>query len=147
MGREKFLERTKDWAYGNKDKILNQLKKIGCSCDWDRTRFTLDEELSAAVAEVFRYLYNKELIYRGHRIVNWCPSCQTSLSDDEVEHVEQDSYLWFIKYKLKGSDEYLTVATTRPETMLGDTALAIAPKDARYKKYVGKTVILPILNA
>jgi valyl-tRNA synthetase len=146
IGREKFLERTSEWAYGNKDKILNQLKKIGCSCDWDRTRFTIDEGLSTAVAEVFKHLYEKELIYRGHRIVNWCPSCQTSLSDDEVEHVEQDSHLWYIKYKLKGSDEYLTVATTRPETMLGDTALAIAPKDTRYKKYVGKKVILPILE-
>ena len=146
MGREKFLELTREWAYSNKDKILNQLKKIGCSCDWDRTRFTIDEGLSNAVAEVFKHLYNKDLIYRGHRIVNWCPSCQTSLSDDEVEHVEQDSHLWYIKYKLKGSDEYLTVATTRPETMLGDTALAIAPKDTRYKKYVGKMVILPILE-
>ncbi len=146
MGREKFLERTRQWAYTNKDKILNQLKKLGCSCDWSRTRFTLDEGLSHAVAEVFKHLYEKGWIYRGHRIVNWCPSCQTSLSDDEVEHEEIDSHLWYIKYKLKGSDEYLTVATTRPETMLGDTALAVAPKDSRYKKYIGKTVILPILE-
>ncbi|MBU8934984.1 MAG: valine--tRNA ligase [candidate division Zixibacteria bacterium] len=146
MGREKFLERTSEWAYGNKDKILNQLRKIGCSCDWSRTRFTLDEGLSRGVFEVFKHLYEKGWIYRGHRIVNWCPSCQTALSDDEVEHQESDSFLWYIKYKLKGSDEFLTVATTRPETMLGDTALAVAPKDTRYKKYVGKTVILPILE-
>ncbi|MEA2030289.1 MAG: valine--tRNA ligase [candidate division Zixibacteria bacterium] len=146
MGREKFLERTSEWAYSNKDKILNQLKKIGCSCDWDRTRFTLDEGLSKAVFTVFKHLYQKGWIFKGHRIVNWCPSCQTSLSDDEIEHVESDSFLWYIKYKLKGSDEFLTVATTRPETMLGDTALAVSPKDTRYKKYIGKTIILPVLE-
>mgnify|MGYP005834144861 CR=1 FL=1 len=146
IGREKFLEHTRAWAYGNKDKILNQLKRIGCSCDWERTRFTLDDSLSRAVTEVFIRLYKKDLIYRGNRIVNWCPSCQTSLSDDEVEHEEKDGNLWYIKYKIKGSDEYLTVATTRPETMLGDTALAVNPKDSKYKKSVGKTVILPILE-
>ncbi len=146
MGREKFLEKTREWAYSNKDKILGQLRRMGCSCDWTRTRFTLDEGLSAAVAETFKHLYEKGWIYRGHRIVNWCPSCQTSLSDDEVEHQEFDSSLWYINYKLKGSDEFLTVATTRPETMLGDTALAVNPKDARYKKHVGKTIILPILE-
>ncbi len=146
MGREKFVERTREWAYSNKDKILGQLRRIGCSCDWDRTRFTLDDGLSRAVAEVFKHLYEKGLIYRGNRIVNWCPSCRTSLSDDEVEHKTFDSKLWYIKYKVKGSDEYLTVATTRPETMLGDTALAVSPKDGRYKKLVGKTVILPILE-
>jgi len=146
IGREKFLERTSEWAYRHKEIILNQLKKMGCSCDWSRTRFTLDEGLSRAVAEVFTHLYKKGWIYKGHRIVNWCPSCQTSLSDDEVEHKDIDSHLWYIKYKLKGSDEFLTVATTRPETMLGDTALAVAPKDSRYKKYVGKTIILPILE-
>ncbi len=146
LGREKFVERTSRWAYRNKELILNQLKKLGCSCDWERTRFTLDEGLSKAVAEVFEHLYRKGWIYRGHRIVNWCPSCRTSLSDDEVEHKTFDSHLWYIRYKIKGSDEYLTVATTRPETMLGDTALAVSPKDARYKKLVGKTVILPILE-
>lgn len=146
IGREKFLEHTRIWAYGNKDKILNQLKRIGCSCDWERTRFTLDDSLSRAVTEVFIRLYKKDLIYRGNRIVNWCPSCQTSLSDDEVEHEEKDGNLWYIKYKIKGSDDYLTVATTRPETMLGDTALAVNPKDSKYKKSVGKTVILPILE-
>jgi len=146
MGREKFVERTTAWAEQNKEFILNQLKKIGSSCDWDRRRYTFDEGLSRAVEHVFKHLYEKGWIYRGHRIVNWCPSCQTSLSDDEVEHVEQDSHLWYIKYKLKGTDEYLSVATTRPETMLGDTALAVSPKDSRFKKYVGKTVILPILE-
>jgi valyl-tRNA synthetase len=146
LGREKFVRRTAQWAYRNKELILNQLQRMGCSCDWDRTRFTLDEGLSGAVAKVFTHLYEKGWIYRGHRIVNWCPSCQTSLSDDEVEHETFDSFLWYIKYKFKGSDEYLTVATTRPETMLGDTALAVSPKDSRFKKYVGKTVILPIIE-
>ena len=146
LGREKFLERTRAMAYKNKDYILNQLKRIGCSCDWDRTRFTIDESLSKAVITVFIHLYDKGLIYRGHRIINWCPSCQTTLSDDEVEHEQKDGNLWYIKYKIKGSDQYLTVATTRPETMLGDTALAVNPKDTKYKKYVGKTAILPILE-
>jgi len=146
MGRDKFVERVWTWANRNKDLILNQLRKIGSSCDWDRTRFTLDESLSRAVTEVFLRLYDKGLIYKGHRIVNWCPKDQTSISDDEVEHIEVDSRLWHIRYKLKGSDEYLTVATTRPETMLGDTALAVNPGDARYKKMVGKTVILPIIE-
>ena len=146
IGREKFLERTHQWARDHKDIILGQLKKMGCSCDWDRTRFTLDEGLSKAVAEVFLHLYKKGWIYRGHRIVNWCPSCQTSLSDDEVEHQDQDGHLWYIKYKIKGSDDYVTVATTRPETMLGDTGMAVSPKDSRYKKLIGKTVILPIIE-
>lgn len=146
IGREKFLERTSDWANSNKEIILGQLKKIGCSCDWDRTRFTKDEGLSQAVEEVFLHLHKKGWIYRGHRIVNWCPSCQTSLSDDEVEHKDLNGHLWYIRYKIKGSDEHLMVATTRPETMLGDTALAVNPKDSRFAKYVGKTVILPILE-
>ncbi|HKK20096.1 MAG TPA: class I tRNA ligase family protein, partial [candidate division Zixibacteria bacterium] len=140
IGREKFVERTAAWASRNKGIILGQLRKMGCSCDWDRTRFTLDEELSRAVGEVFVHLYKKGWIYKGHRIVNWCPSCQTSLSDDEVEHKDIEGSLWYIQYKIKGSDEFLTVATTRPETMLGDTALAVSPKDSRYKKFVGKTV-------
>ncbi len=146
LGRDKFVERTWTWANRNKDMILNQLRKIGSSCDWDRTRFTLDESLSRAVTEVFLRLHEKGLIHKGYRIVNWCPVDQTSISDDEVEHIEVDSHLWYIQYKMKGSDEFLTVATTRPETMLGDTALAVNPSDARYKKLVGKTVILPILE-
>jgi valyl-tRNA synthetase len=146
LGREKFVERVREWAYRNKELILGQLRKIGCSCDWERTRFTLDDSLSKAVQTVFIHLYNKGLIYRGNRIVNWCPNDQTSISDDEVEYKEVNGYLWYISYKLKGSDDFLTVATTRPETMLGDTALAVNPKDTRFKKYVGKTVILPILE-
>lgn len=146
LGRQKFLERTWDWADKNRHSILKQIAKIGCSCDWDRTRFTLDPALSHAVFVVFKHLFDRGLIYRGNRIVNWCPSCKTSLSDDEVEHENMDSSLWYIRYKVKGSDEYLTVATTRPETMLGDTAVAVNPKDARYKKYIGKSVILPILE-
>ena len=146
IGREKFIERTYAWANENKGLILNQLKTIGCSCDWDRTRFTLDPGLSEAVAHVFKHLYEKGLIYRGHRIVNWCPSCKTSLSDDEVIREETEGTLWYIKYKIKGEDEYLTVATTRPETVLGDTAIAVNPKDPRYKKWIGKTALLPILE-
>lgn len=146
MGREKFIDRTWKWAERNKGLILNQLKKMGSSCDWDRSRFTLDDELSEAVTDVFLRLYEKGLIYKGHRIVNWCPKDKTSISDDEVEHKTVNSHLWHIRYKLKGSDEYLTVATTRPETMLGDTALAVNPNDNRFKKLVGKTVILPILE-
>jgi valyl-tRNA synthetase len=146
LGREKFLERVWAWKEDKFDNIINQLKQMGCSCDWSRTRFTMDEGLSRAVKEVFIRLYDEKLIYKGEYITNWCPRCLTSLSDDEVEHEEFDSHLWYIKYKIKGSDSYLTIATTRPETMLGDTALAVNPSDKRYQKYVGKTVILPILE-
>ncbi len=146
LGREKFLERITEWAYANKDQILNQLKRIGCSLDWERERFTMDPGLSKAVESVFRHLYDKGLIYRGKRIVNWCPVDRTSLSDDEVETENKAGHLWHIRYKIRGSDEYLTVATTRPETMLGDTALAVNPKDSRYTKFVGKSVILPIVE-
>jgi len=146
LGRERFVELAWEWKRKNGDAILNQLKKIGCSCDWDRTRFTLDDGLSEAVLEVFVHLYNKGLIYRGKRIINWCPRCQTSISDDETEREEKDGSLWYIKYKIKGSDEYITVATTRPETMLGDTAVAVNPKDKRFKKLLGKSAILPILD-
>jgi len=146
IGREKFVQLAWEWKEKNGEAILNQLKKIGCSCDWDRTRFTLDQGLSDAVLEVFIHLYKKGLIYRGERIINWCPRCQTSLSDDEAEREEKEGHLWYIKYKLKGSDDYITVATTRPETMLGDTAVAVSPKDRRFKKLVGKSAILPILD-
>ena len=146
IGRENFLKIAWEWKEKNGGAILNQLKKIGCSCDWERTRFTLDEGFSNAVYEVFVHLYNKNLIYKGKYIVNWCPRCQTSLSDDETERKEEKGNLWYIKYKLKGSDEYITVATTRPETMLGDTAVAVHPKDKRYKKLIGKSAILPILD-
>ncbi len=146
LGRDKFLKRVWAWKEDKFERIINQLRRMGCSCDWERTRFTMDEGLSKAVLEVFIHLYEKDLIYRGNRLVNWCPRCLTSLSDDELEREEIDSHLWYIKYKLKGSDEYLTVATTRPETMLGDTAIAVNPKDKRFKKLVGKSAILPILD-
>ncbi len=146
LGRDKFVQLAWEWKQKNGDAILNQLKRIGCSCDWDRTRFTLDEGLSEAVLDVFVHLYNKGLIYRGKRIINWCPRCQTSISDDETEREEKDGSLWYIRYKLKGSDEYISVATTRPETMLGDTAVAVNPDDKRFKKLLGKSAILPILD-
>jgi valyl-tRNA synthetase len=146
IGREAFVKLAWEWKEKNGEAILNQLKKIGCSCDWDRTRFTLDEGLSKAVLEVFNHLYKKGLIYKGKYIINWCPRCLTSLSDDETERKEEDGNLWYIKYKLKGKDDYISVATTRPETMLGDTAVAVNPKDKRYKKLVGKYAILPILD-
>jgi valyl-tRNA synthetase len=146
IGRKKFVQLAWDWKTRNGDAILNQLKKIGCSCDWERTRFTMDEGLSQAVQEVFVHLYHKGLIYRGNRIINWCPRCQTSLSDDETEREDKEGSLWYIKYKLKGSDDHIMVATTRPETMLGDTAVAVNPKDKRFAKLVGKSAILPILD-
>ncbi len=145
IGREKFIERVWEWKEKHGGEILQQLKDIGCSCDWRRTRFTMDEGLSRAVVEVFTRLYEKGLIYRGKYIVNWCPRCRTTLSDDELERREEDSSLWYIKYPLEEGG-FLTVATTRPETMLGDTALAVSPKDKRYKSYVGKTAILPLLK-
>jgi len=146
LGREKFLERVWDWknTYGNR--IINQLKKIGSSCDWERERFTMDEGCSKAVREVFVNLYEKGLIYQGSRIINWCPHCITALSDAEVEHVEQAGHFWHIKYPIKDSDDYVIIATTRPETLLGDTAVAVNPEDERYKDIVGKTLILPLVN-
>ena len=146
LGREKFLEEAWNWKneYGNV--ITNQIRKIGCSCDWDHERFTLDEGLSNAVKEVFVRLYEKGLIYRGKRMINWCPDCNTSISDAEVEYEEESTHLWHIKYKIKGSEDYIIVATTRPETMLGDTGVAVNPSDDRYKHLIGKKVILPIMN-
>jgi valyl-tRNA synthetase len=146
IGRDAFVKLAWEWKEKNGEAILNQLKKIGCSCDWNRSRFTLDEGLSKAVLEVFNHLYNKGLIYKGKYIINWCPRCLTSISDDETERKDEDGHLWYIKYKLKGKDDYISVATTRPETMLGDTAVAVNPKDKRYKKLVGKYAILPILD-
>lgn len=145
LGRERFLEEVWQWRqqYGNT--IINQLKRMGCSCDWERTRFTMDEGLSNAVKEVFLRLYKKGLIYQGDYIINWCPRCQTALSDEESEHEELKGFLYYIRYPLKGGG-YVTVATTRPETMLGDTAVAVNPQDKRYKYIHGKTVILPILE-
>ena len=146
LGREKFLERVWDWKKLYGDRIINQLKKLGSSCDWDRERFTMDDGCSKAVKEVFVNLYNKGLIYQGSRIINWCPNCQTALSDAEVEHVEKGGHFWHIKYPLKDSNDFVIIATTRPETMLGDTAVAVNPNDERYKNIVGKTVVLPLVN-
>mgnify|MGYP000710312519 FL=1 len=146
IGREKFLERAWDWKKHYGGRIVEQLKKLGSSCDWERERFTMDEGLSRAVKEVFIRLYKKGLIYRGERIINWCPKCSTSISDAEVEYEEQQGNFWHIKYPVKDSDEYIIIATTRPETMLGDTAVAVHPEDERYKHLVGKMVVLPLVN-
>ena len=146
LGREGFLERTWQWKEEYAGTIENQLKKLGISCDWDRERFTMDEGCSKAVEEVFINLYNKGYIYKGSRIINWCPKCKTSLSDAEVEHEDQDGNFWHIKYPIAGTDRFLEIATTRPETLLGDTAIAVHPDDERYKDIVGKMAILPLVN-
>lgn len=146
LGREGFLKATWEWKeeYGNT--ITSQLKKIGSSCDWDRERFTMDEGCSKAVEEVFVNLYNRGYIYKGSRIINWCPVCQTSISDAEVEHEEQAGHFWHIKYPIVGTDEFVEIATTRPETLLGDSAVAVHPEDERYQHLIGKMVMLPLVN-
>ena len=155
LGKEKFIERVWQWKerYGNM--ILSQFKKLGASCDWSRTRFTMDENYVKAVETAFSHYHKKGWIYQGERVVNWCPRCQTSLSDLEIENKEEPGKLWFIKYPLKKNivlqqiqddDNFIIVATTRPETMLGDTAVAVNPGDKRYKNLVGETAILPIQN-
>ncbi len=146
IGREGFLKEAWDWTHEYGGTIIKQLKSLGCACDWTRERFTLDEGLSKAVEKVFIDMYNKGAIYRGNRMINWCPTCKTSLSDAEVEFAEEPTHLWHIRYYTKDKKEYVTVATTRPETMLGDTAVAVHPDDERYKNMIGKTVILPIVN-
>ncbi len=146
LGREKFLERAWDWKAQYGGRIVEQLKKLGSSCDWDRERFTLDEGCSKAVKEVFVRLYDKDLIYRGERIINWCPHCLTSISDAEVEYEEKDGSFWHLRYPLADGSGDVLLATTRPETMFGDTAVAVHPDDERYKDLVGKKVILPIMN-
>ena len=146
IGREKFLEHVWDWKKQYGGRIVEQLKKIGSSCDWDRERFTMDEGCSKAVKEVFVKLYNKELIYRGERIINWCPKCLTSISDAEVEYEDQAGHFWHLRYKTTDGTGYIDLATTRPETLLGDTAVAVNPKDDRYKDMVGKTLDLPIVH-
>ncbi len=146
LGREGFLKRTWQWKEEYAGTIENQLKKLGISCDWDRERFTMDEGCSKAVEEVFIKLYEKGYIYKGSRIINWCPVCKTSLSDAEVEHEEQGGHFWHIRYPVIGTEEFLEIATTRPETMLGDTAIAVHPEDERYKDMVGKKVLLPLVN-
>ena len=146
LGREKFLEKCWEWKKEYGGRITSQLRKLGSSCDWDRERFTMDEGCNRAVNEVFVRLYDKGLIYKGHKMINWCPVCQTTISDAEVEYQNQASHLWHIKYQIIGTDDYLTFATTRPETMLGDTAVAVNPADERYTGLIGKKVLLPIMN-
>ena len=146
IGREAFLEKVWEWKEEYGGAITEQLRKLGTSCDWDRERFTMDEGCSKAVEKVFLDLYKKGYIYRGKRIINWCPTCKTSLSDAEVEHEDQAGHFWHIRYPIVGTDDAVEIATTRPETMLGDTAIAVHPDDERYKDLVGKTVILPLVN-
>jgi len=153
FGREKFVEKVWQWKEKYGSRIKSQLEFLGCSCDWDRERFTLDENYSRAVTREFVSLYNDGLIYRGNYMINWCPRCRTAISDIEVEHAEKSGSLWDIKYPLidiesgkPSSSEYIIVSTTRPETMLGDTAVAINPKDRRYKRYKGRLVFLPLVD-
>lgn len=146
LGREEFVKRVWQWKEKYGSVIIEQLKKLGCSCDWERERFTMDAGLSRAVIEVFCRLYETGLIYRGKYIINWCPRCSTALSDEEAIHQDEQGKLWYIKYPIKGNGKFITVATTRPETMLGDVAVAVNPHDNRFKKLIGKTAILPVLN-
>ena len=146
LGRDGFLERAWAWKEQYGGRIVDQLKKLGCSCDWERERFTMDEGCSKAVLKVFKDLYDKDLIYRGERIINWCPHCRTSISDAEVEYEDQEGFFWHLKYPIVGTNECLVLATTRPETMLGDTAVAIHPDDERYRHLQGKKVLLPLVN-
>lgn len=144
--REEFLKHAWDWTHKYGGTILEQLKKLGCSCDWDRTRFTMEDNLSRQVIISFVDLYNKGMIYRGYRMVNWDPEAKTNISDEEVIFKEQNGKLYFLKYKIEGSEEFLSVATTRPETIFGDTAVCINPNDERYAHLKGKNVIVPIVN-
>ncbi|MEZ4483346.1 MAG: valine--tRNA ligase [Syntrophotaleaceae bacterium] len=146
LGRDGFVERVWQWREESGGQIINQLKRLGASCDWERERFTMDEGLSRAVREVFVTLYEEGLIYRDNRLINWCPRCHTALSDLEVEHEDQKGQLWHLRYPVKGSDRMLVVATTRPETMLGDTAVAVHPEDERYADLIGKSVLLPLTD-
>lgn len=146
IGREKFLEKAWDWKEHYGGRIVEQLKKLGSSCDWERERFTMDEGVTNAVQKVFLDMYKKGLIYRGERIINWCPKCKTSISDTEVEKIEKKGNMWYIRYPFKNDDGYVVVATTRPETMFGDTAVAVNPNDERYKNLIGKIVIVPLIE-
>ena len=147
LGREGFLKRTWEWREEYGGRIVSQLKKLGSSADWDRERFTMDEGCSKAVQEVFIKLYEKGYIYKGSRIINWCPVCQTSISDAEVEHEDQDGFFWHINYPIVGEEgRFVEIATTRPETLLGDTAVAVNPEDERYQDLIGKTLILPLVG-
>ncbi|MEI8356280.1 MAG: valine--tRNA ligase, partial [Deltaproteobacteria bacterium] len=146
IGREAFIKRVWQWKSESGGQIIGQLKRLGASCDWERERFTMDEGLSRSVREVFVRLYDEGLIYRDNRLINWCPRCHTALSDIEVEHEDHAGSLWHLRYPVIGSDSYLVVATTRPETMLGDTAVAVNPLDERYRDMIGKKVLLPLVN-
>ena len=146
LGREGFLKRAWEWKEEYGGRITRQFRKLGSSCDWQRERFTMDEGCSKAVKEVFVKLYNKGLIYRGERIINWCPHCCTSIADAEVDFAEQEGFFWHLRYPLKDGSGYVELATTRPETLLGDTAVAVNPDDERYKDIVGKTLILPLVG-
>ena len=146
LGREKFLERVWAWKEKYGSRIMSQLRSLGSSCDWARERFTMDEGCSRAVREVFVSLYEEGLIYQGMRITNWCPRCNTALSDLEVEHETEQGHLWHLVYPVEGSDEKVEIATTRPETMFGDTGVAVHPDDERYKHLIGKTLILPVVG-
>ena len=146
LGRDKFIEKVWDWKGQYGDIIINQLKKLGCSCDWSRNAFTMDENLSKAVIKVLVDLYKKKLIYKAEKLVNWDTVLKTAISDLEVDQREVNSKIYYIKYPIDGSNEFITIATTRPETMLGDTAIAVNPKDKRFKKYVNKFAIIPIVN-
>ena len=144
--RKDFLKEIWKWKEEKEKNILNQLEKLGCSCDWSRLRFTMDEKSNKAVKTIFKKLYDNGLIYQGDYLVNWDPYTQTALADDEVEHEEIDSYLWYFRYPIVGTNDYLIIATTRPETILGDTAVAVNPKDQRYKSLIGKKIKLPLTN-
>ncbi len=146
VGREAFVDRVWKWREESGGQIINQLKRLGASCDWQRERFTMDEGLSEAVREVFVSLYDDGLIYRDNRLINWCPRCHTALSDLEVEHEDKQGNLWHLRYPVQGTDQYLVVATTRPETMLGDTAVAVHPEDERYRELIGKSILLPLMD-
>ena len=146
LSRDEFLKHAWDWTDEYGGVILEQLKKLGCSCDWDRTKFTLDDDMSESVIKTFVNLYNKGLVYRGFRMVNWDPEAKTTLSDEEVEYVEQKGKLYYINYKIEDTNDTLTIATTRPETILGDTAICINPKDERFTHLKGKKAIVPICN-
>ncbi len=147
LGREEFVKRVWQWRETYGGKILDQLRRLGASCDWSRERFTLDEGLSRAVTKVFVMLYNEGLIYRDYRLINWCPRCETALSDLEVDHKETNGNLWYIRYPLTDDSGAIIVATTRPETMLGDTAVAVNPDDDRYRALIGKLVRLPLTES
>jgi len=146
LTRDEFLAHAWEWTHEYGGVILEQLKKLGCSCDWDRTKFTMDDDMNEAVIKVFVDLYNKGLIYRGYRMVNWDPEAQTTLSDEEVNHVERTDKLYYVNYKIEGEDGFVTIATTRPETIVGDTAVCINPNDERFTHLKGKNVIVPICN-